>query len=192
TLLDAILGYRITQAVHVAAKLGLADMLADGPQPTAALARLTGADPDALHRLLRALADVGVFEQTADGGFALTPVGALLRSGIPSSLRGAAVFFGHRWHWGKWGGLADAVMTGVPPGGMPSPKAFSDRAARDPEAAAIINDGMTSLTAPVNSAIAGIVDFSGVGTLVDVGGGHGALLSAILLANPRLRGVFFD
>lgn len=191
-LLEAIMGYRVTQAIHVAAKLRVADMLAGGPQPSTTLAQLTGAHPEALHRALRALVNVGVFEEMGDGRFALTPVGALLRTGVPGSLRGAAIFFGHSWHWGKWGGLAHSVMTGVPPGGVPSPQAFSELAARDPETAAILNEGMTSLTAPVNAAIAAVFDFSAIGTLVDVGGGHGALISAILLANPGLRGILFD
>lgn len=190
-LLEAIMGYRVTQAIHVAARLRVPDMLADGPQSSSMLAQLTGAHPDALHRVLRALVHVGVFEETDGGRFALTPVGALLRTGIPGSLRGAAIFFGHNWHWEKWGGLAQSVITGVPPGGVPSPGAFSELAARDPAAASILNEGMTSLTAPVNAAIAGF-DFSTIGTLVDVGGGHGALISAILLANPRLRGILFD
>src|SRR5688500_17877138 len=96
-LLDAIMGYRVTQAIHVAAKLRVADMLADGPQPSTTLAQLTGAHPDALHRVLRALANAGVLEEMNDGRFALTPVGALLRTGMPGSLRGAAMFFGHKW-----------------------------------------------------------------------------------------------
>ena len=190
-LLEAIMGYRVTQAIHVAAKLRVADMLVDGPQSSSTLAQLTGAHPEAVHRVLRALVNVGVFAEMDDGRFALTPVGNLLRTGIPGSLRGAAIFFGHSWHWEKWEGLAHSVMTGVPSGGVFSPGAFSEIAARDPEAASIINEGMTSLTAPVNAAIAGF-DFSAIGTLVDVGGGHGALISGILLANPRLRGILFD
>jgi hypothetical protein len=191
-LLEAIMGYRVTQAIHVAAKLRLADMLADGPQPSTTLAQRTGAHPDALHRVLRALVNVGVLKETDEGRFALTPVGALLRTETAGSLRGAAIFFGHSWHWERWGGLVQSVMTGMPPGGVPSPAAFSELAARDPESAAILNEGMTSLTAPVNAAIAAVFDFSTIGTLVDVGGGHGALISAILVANPGLRGILFD
>jgi hypothetical protein len=190
-LLEAIMGYRVTQAIHVVAKLRVADLLVDGPQSSSTLAQLTGAHPEALHRVLRALVHVGVFEEMDDGRFALTPVGTLLSTGISGSLRGAAIFFGHSWHWEKWGALAHSVMTGVPPGGILSPGAFSELAARDPEATSVINEGMTSLTAPVNAAIAGF-DFSSIGTLVDVGGGHGALISGILLANPRLRGILFD
>jgi O-methyltransferase/methyltransferase family protein len=191
-LLEAMMGYRVTQAIHVAAKLRVPDMLVDGPRPSGTLARLTGTHPEALHRLLRALVNVGLFEELDDGRFALTPMGDLLRTGTPSSLRGAAVFFGHRWHWERWAGLADSVMAGVPRRGVLAPGAFSELAAEDPEAAAVLNEAMTSLTAPVNAAIAGMFDFSTIGTLVDVGGGHGALLSTVLLANPGLRGVLFD
>jgi hypothetical protein len=192
TLLEAILGYRITQAIHVAAKLRVADMLVDGPQASERLAQEAGAHPETLHRVLRALATAGIFEETSDGRFALTPVSALLRSDIPGSLRGAAVFFGHHWHWEKWGGLAHAVTTGVPPGGVASPASFAEVAARDPESAIIGNEGMTSLSGPVNSAMVAALDLSTIRTLVDVGGGHGAMISAILHANPALRGILFD
>ncbi len=192
TLLGAIMGYRMTQAVYVAAMLGIADLLEDGPQSSEALARSVGAPADTVHRVLRALASIGIFEETADGHFAPTPAGALLRSSAPDSLRAAAIFFGDHRHWEQWGHLIDSVKSGVPARGTFSDDAFAQRALKDPEGMAIFNSAMSALTAPVHAGVLAAYDFSAVKTLVDVGGGHGALIAAILTANSEIRGILFD
>ena len=192
TLIDLLNGYRVTQALYVAARLGIADRLADGPQGSEELARATGADAGALRRLLRALVSFGVFAEEADGRFALTEVGALLRDDVPGSLRAGVIFFGDRRHWKAWAELEGSVISGKTVWGPRAAHAFFEMNARDPEGAAIFNAAMTSLTSAFDGAVVAAYDFSRLGTLVDVGGGQGALISSILRANPGLRGVLFD
>ena len=185
-------GYRAMQALYVAARLGLADLLQDGARGSEELARATGADARALHRLLRALASLGVFGEDADGRFAPSELGALLRSDVPGSLRAAAIFFGDERNWHAWGKLERSVMSGEPVRGPRGTQVFLEESARDPEGAALFNAAMTSLTSAFDAAVTAAYDFSRLGTLVDVGGGQGALISSILAANPTLRGILFD
>jgi SAM-dependent methyltransferase len=187
-----IAGYWVSQAVAVAAQVGLADLLADGPRPTAELAEATGAHPRALYRLLRALAGVGVFTEVEPGSFGLTPMAELLRSDAPASLRGMAVYLCGDEHWRAWGHLGYSVRTGH--------SAFEhlfgtdpwEYRARHPETNAAFNAFMTGLVTQLADAVAAAYDFSGMRAVVDVGGSHGALLVAILRANPGVRGVLFD
>jgi len=185
-------GYRAMQALYVAARLGIADLLKDGARGSEELARATGADARALHRLLRALASLGVFAEDADGRFAPSELGALLRSDVPGSLRAAAIFFGDERNWHAWGKLERSVMSGEPVRGPRGTQVFLEESARDPEGAALFNAAMTSLTSAFDAAVTAAYDFSRLGTLVDVGGGQGALISSILAANPALRGILFD
>ena len=192
TLLHLMTGYRAMQAICVAARLGLADLLRDGARGSEELARATGADARALHRLLRALASLGVFGEDADGRFTPSELGALLRSDVPGSLRAAAIFFGDERNWHAWGKLERSVMSGEPVRGPRGTQVFLEESARDPEGAALFNAAMTSLTSAFDAAVTAAYDFSRLGTLVDVGGGQGALISSILAANPALRGILFD
>ena len=192
TLLHLMTGYRAMQALYVAARLGIADLLKDGARGSEELARATGADARALHRLLRALASHGVFGEDADGRFAPSELGALLRSDVPGSLRAAAIFFGDERNWHAWGKLERSVMSGEPVRGPRGTQAFLEESARDPEGAALFNAAMTSLTSAFDAAVTAAYDFSRLGTLVDVGGGQGAVISSILAANPALRGILFD
>ena len=192
TLLHLMTGYRAMQALYVAARLGIADLLKDGARGSEELARATGADARALHRLLRALASLGVFGEDADGRFTPSELGALLRSDVPGSLRAAAIFFGDERNWHAWGKLERSVMSGEPVRGPRGTQAFLEESARDPEGAALFNAAMTSLTSAFDAAVTAAYDFSRLGTLVDVGGGQGALISSILAANPALRGILFD
>jgi len=185
-------GYRAMQALYVAARLGIADLLKDGARGSEELARATGADARALHRLLRALASLGVFGEDADGRFTPSELGALLRSDVPGSLRAAAIFFGDERNWHAWGKLERSVMSGEPVRGPRGTQVFLEESARDPEGAALFNAAMTSLTSAFDAAVTAAYDFSRLGTLVDVGGGQGALISSILAANPALRGILFD
>jgi hypothetical protein len=184
-------GYRVAQALHVAATLGIADLLTDGPRSIDDLAEATGTDASALFRLLRALAGSGVFAET-DNGFSLTPLARYLRTGVPGSVRGWAMHIGQPSFWQSWGHLLDSVKTNEP--AFPSLYGMSPWEYREahPEANAIFNQAMTELAAGVVDAVLESYDFSGIGVLVDVGGGEGALLAAILGAYPALRGILFD
>jgi O-methyltransferase domain/Dimerisation domain len=181
----------VGQAVHVAAKLGVADLLEDGPKTPAALAEATGAHAGALHRLLRALASLGVFAEDGAGRFTLTPLAEGLRTSVPGSLRAYAILMGEEWHWRPWGELLASVRTGRP--------AFQEVFGQDvfqylgkhPDAASVFNAAMTSRTGQENAAVTAAYDWP-AGTIVDIGGGQGALLAAILERTPGARGVLFD
>jgi hypothetical protein len=185
-------GYQVTQAIHVAAVLGIADILALGPRSTADLTELTGVHHEALYRLLRALAGVGVLHEEADSRFALTPVGDCLRSDAPESVEGWAEFVGEEHHWAAWQALEYSVRTGQ--------NAFqhvhgSDPwtlRSRHPELGASFDRAMTSVSSQVAASILAVYDFSRFGIIVDVGGSRGGFLSAILAAYPLMRGVVFD
>lgn len=178
-------------ALWAAAELGLADLLGDGRRGSEELAKATGAHPPSLYRLLRALATVGAVREHDGRTFSLTPLGATLRSG-PGSLRGAVRFYGHPFRMHAWEEFLYSVRTGE--------RAF-DRAygappfdwLKDhPEAAEVFNAAMSSITARLVQDLVSSYDFSSIGALVDVGGGHGTLLASILKANPSMRGVLFD
>ena len=191
TLMQMIEGYRLSQALHVAAALGIADLLEEGPRSIDDLAEVTGTDASALFRLLRALAGAGVFSETEDG-FCLTPLATYLSSGAPGSLRAWAMYIGQPYFWQSWGHLLESVRTGKPAfQSLYGMNPWEYREAH-PEANAIFNQAMTELAAGVVDAVAESYDFSGIDVLVDVGGGEGALVAAILAAYPRLRGILFD
>ena len=114
TLRQLIMGFRVTQLIYVAAKLGLADHLEQGPQTPHALAQAVGADPQALYRLLRALASIGLFAETADGAFGLTPLAQVLQTNQAGSLRGLAILYGEEWLWQAYGHMLYSVQTGRP------------------------------------------------------------------------------
>src|SRR5579862_5570982 len=191
-LLDLLNGYRVTQALYVAARLGIADRLATGPKTSGELARASGAHAGALRRLLRALVSFGVFAEDAGDRFALTELGALLRDNVPGSLRAGVIFYGDPRHWKAWSKLEESVSSGETVWGPRAAHAFFEMNAKDPEGAAIFNAAMTAFTSAVDAAVVAAYDFSRFATLVDVGGGQGALISSILRANPDLRGVLFD
>ena len=185
-------GYRISQAIHVAARLGLADELADGPRSSDELAAATGTHAPSLYRLLRALASVGVFEESDGRRFALTEVGDCLRADSPGRLKGWAEFVGRPYHWSAWADLRHSVETGESAflhvhGADP----WQYRAG-DPEESAIFDRAMTDLTRAWVHALLDSYDFGRFGVVVDVGGGRGALLAALLGEYPTMRGVLFD
>ena len=179
-----------TQAVHAAAEIGLPDLLAHGPQRPDALARAAGCDADALARLLRALASLDLCRER-DAGFELTPMGELLRSGATLSLRDWAIHSG-RTLWPAWGRLAESVRTGASDRKRTSGSDDFGHLERDLEGAAVFNRAMVEVTRLVAHEVARAVDFPRVERIVDVGGGYGELLAAILAAHPRLNGVLFD
>lgn len=191
-MLEMIYGYRAMQVLHVATLLGIPDLLKDGPQSSEELARATGAHAGSLHRLLRAMAALDALQETDDGKFALTSLGACLRSDVPESLRGAVLLFGSDRHWSSWGKLLESVKTGLTVYGDLSTRTSLVGNTEDPAFAKLFNEGMGSLAAPVNKALPAAYPFPKTGRIVDVGAGHGALLASILHAHPGLRGTIFE
>ena len=184
-------GFLATQLVYVAAKLGLADLLDGGPRTAEELAAATGARADALYRALRALASLGVFEEVAGRRFALTPLAGLLRAGRPDSMRAQALVQGEQGY--RVGvELMYSVMTGAPAFERVYGMARFEHLARHPEAGAVFDQAMSESSRRSASAVVGAYDFPTAGTVVDVGGGQGVLIAAVLRARPGLRGVLFD
>jgi SAM-dependent methyltransferase len=187
-----IFGKCVSMALSVAAKLRIADKLTDGPKSAAQLATETGTHGPTLYRVLRALAGLGVFSESAEGTFSLTPVGELLRSGVPGSMRGMADFVGSEWSWEAWGDLMYSVRTGKTAFDHVFGKPCFEYLTEHPDESEVFNEAMTGFSSMVAPAITEAYDFSKFGTIVDVGGGHGRLLATILKANPGVRGVVFD
>jgi O-methyltransferase domain len=142
--------------------------------------------------MLRTLASRGIFAQQADGRFALTPLADALRSDAPTSVRGIVLFWGDQRHWEHWEHPPHTVQTGQPAVDSLRGKPMFDYLLEDPEFAAIFNDGMTSVSDMEIPPLLATYDFTGVSTIVDVGGGHGRLLAAILQKWPQSRGILFD
>jgi len=182
----------VPQAIHSAAVLQLPDALAAGPRASDEVAAAIGAPADQVRRLLRALVVLEVCSESDDGRFALTPMGEYLRSDAPDTMRHWAVLWGRPMIWSAWGRLCDSVRTGETAPQLIAGVGTFEWVAQDPEGAEIFNRSMRELTVRVSRAIAKAYDFSGLRTVVDVGGGHGALLPAILDANPGMTGVVLD
>jgi len=191
-MMQMVFGYMTSQAISVAAKFGLADQLKDGPRTVEDLAQATGLHARALYRLMRALASVGVFAEDADGRFQLTPLAEVLRSDAPDSLRAFSIFWGADWHLSVWGNLPYSIQTGQPAFEKLNGKAFFDHLGENPAQAQIFNNAMTGLSLSASMAVVAAYDFSSITKLVDVGGGHGLMLSAILEKYPQMQGVVFD
>jgi O-methyltransferase domain/Dimerisation domain len=190
TLRQLIDGYRISQMICVAAELGIADVLAAGPRHYAEIARATRADALTLFRLLRALASVDVFARVDGDCFALTPLAEQLQTGVAGSLRPWAVLTGRLYD--TWAHLGHSVATGETAFDHLHGISVWDYRSRNPQEGRVFHDAMTANTTLVASAVVDAYDFSRFGTLVDVGGGEGALIQAVLTANPNLHGILFD
>ena len=192
TMLQLVLGNCISQAVCVIARLGVADVLADGPRPVAEIAQRVGAHDSALYRVLRTLGDVGVVAELEDRWFALTPLGAMLRSDVPGSLRGWATMLSMPFQRHVWTDLYETLRTVESAFERVHGTQFFDYLAEHPEDAAVYCDFRTAISRGEAVGIIRAYDFSRFSMIVDVGGGQGGLLAPILSANPHLRGVLFD
>ena len=189
---ELLMGHMVSQGIAVAAELRLADALANGPLPRDELARRVGANPVALARLLRALISRGIFRELRDGRYTLTPLAGTLRSDAPLSVAGWARYYGSHQYREFWSLLIDAVRTGqsvVP--SLTGTDAFS-YLAENPDLASMFNDGMTAISEVTAASVVDAYDFGRFPVIVDVGGGHGRLLAAILAATPSPRGVLYD
>jgi hypothetical protein len=189
-LVSLINGGAMAQALSVAAELGIPDLLAGGPKDAEELARATETHGPSLRRLLRALSSVGGCHEEEDGSFALGPIGALIRSD-GASLRSWLLWFG-RYQWPMWGNLLGSVKTGESARKAAYGTDGFGHLERDSEAAAVFDSAMVQLSRLVVAQIVRAYDFTGVASIVDVGGGRGALLHAVLDAYPAMRGTVLD
>jgi hypothetical protein len=185
-------GYIASSALYVAVKLHIADRLADGPRAVADLAGAAGANEDALYRVLRSLSSLGVFEEVSPRTFANNLASSTMRSEAPGSTHPMTLWVSDPFHFRVYADMMHSVITGTPAAektvGMPVFEYFQ----RDAELSEVFNDAMTAFSAFVVPAALEVYDFSGIGLLVDVAGGHGQLLTSILEKHPQMRGILFD
>jgi C-methyltransferase len=191
-MIEMILASWTSQAITAAAQLGVADALANGPLTIDELADRVGANADALRRLLRALISRGIFRHRGDGRYELNPLASTLRSDAPVSMAWAARFYGSREQRQRWTLLVDSILSGNSVVPALHGKESFDYFAEDPEHSELFNQTMTSISELTVSPVVAGYDFSAYPTIVDVGGGHGTLLAAILAAAPASRGVLYD
>jgi hypothetical protein len=192
-MMDLISGHRVTAVIYVAARLGLADLLTDGPQTAADLARSTDTHERSLLRLMRALCALGICTEAMDGKFGLTELGRYLTAGSERSLKAWALLEGDMLRTG-WAQIIESIRTGktgaeLAGGGL---ERFEEMAKANQAAAALFNEAMVSGTRVQIPALLAAYDFSGISTLMDVGGGLGELISAILKKYPLMHGIVFD
>jgi O-methyltransferase/methyltransferase family protein len=185
-------GYQVSQAVHVAARLELSDLLADGPRSVEDLAEATSTHAPTLARLLRALESIGIYQRDDAGRYANTELSEPLRRDVPGSIAGWAAFIGRPHYWHAWAGLIDSVRSGenafAAVHGMPVWEYRKDR----PEEQAAFDRAMNARSGVVARGVADSYDFGRFETVLDVGGGTGTLLAEILSRHPGVRGVIFD
>jgi SAM-dependent methyltransferase len=190
-LLSFVTASWMTQAIYVATYLGIPDLLASGAKKSEELAAATNAHAPSLHRLLRALVTIDICIERDDGGFELAPLGSLLRTDAPGSLRSWTLYWGGQL-WSTWSHLLDSVKTGESARKLVTGMDGFDRLKADPQSAALFNQAMREGTRLSAVGVVAAYDFSAMKRIVDVGGGYGELLAAILEANPALTGVLFD
>jgi hypothetical protein len=191
-LMQMAMGYMVSQAVSVAARMKIADHLTDGAKTAEQIAGLTESHTPSVYRLMRALSSVGVFAQSGENRFSNTAISDFLRSEHPESLRVIVEMIGSFEHWNAHANMFHSVKTGEiafdHTFGMPVFPFF----AANPESAKLFDAAMTSFSAGIANAVAASYDFSGAETIADIGGGHGILLSRILEANEHAKGILFD
>jgi hypothetical protein len=191
--MNLIAGKMVTQAIATAVELGLCDVIKDSTKTASEVASASGTSRDGAYRILRALSLVGVVTELENQSFRLTPMGTLLRTDVPGSLAGMARYMGASFHGELWCELTHCVKTGE--------HAIKKRHGKDdpfeffhgrPSDLALFQNAMSSFSSVVADALVRGYDFSGFGRIADIGGGHGAVLHAILKANPGVKGVLFD
>jgi hypothetical protein len=184
-------GYWVSQAIYVAAKLGIADLLRDGPQSCVTLATATGTDAASLFRLMRALASVGIFSHVRRDCFALSRLAESLQTDTPGSLKAMVTTIGEI-HYQACGNLLHSIQTGSPAFNNVFGTSLFDYLQHNAYAADTFNQGMTDLSSMLAYAVLLVYDFTGISSIVDVGGGEGKLLRKILELNPEMRGAVLD
>src|SRR5882724_7729067 len=184
-------GYWVSQAIYVAAKLGIADLLKDGPQSCVTLAASTGSDALSLFRLMRALSCVGIFLHLGSDCFALSRLAESLQTEVHGSLRAMVITIGEI-HYQACGNLLHSVQTGSPAFNSVFGASLFDYLQQNVDAADVFNQGMANLSSMLAYAVLMAYDFSGISSIVDIGGGQGKLLEKILQFNPDIEGTVFD
>lgn len=190
-MLEMITGYWITQSLYVAAKLGIPDLVDEGPVPVGELAAQTKVQPELLRRVLRALASIGVFSEVSPGTFAQTPLSALLRTGTPESMRSQAIMHGDE-QYTAWADVLHAVRTGEIAFERRFGSSYFGYLSQHAEADVVFNDAQAGYTKTAAGAVVDTYDFSPFKTVVDIGAGYGPMLIEILRKHPHLRGILFD
>ena len=185
-------GFWLSRAVQVAATLKIPDLVADGPKSVDELAAATSCNPGALYRVLRGLASFGVFRELNNRRFASTATTEVLRSDIPGSMRATVMTELGNFHYKAWGDLITSVKTGE----VAFDRVFGhgpwEYLEQNPDMSELFNESMTRVTEVVERGVSEVYDFSPYRKIVDVGGGQGRLLSAMLRSNTNARGVLFD
>ena len=187
-----LIGHLAAECVHAVAVLGVADLLANRRETIEALASATGCHAPSLQRVLRILVRFGVFTEAVPGQFELTPVGATLRSDAPDSLRDAAIFVMSAPLRASFGSLLDTLRSGDPAFVRLNKATIYEYLDQNPELGTVFHNFMTTQSNMHNVAIVDAYDFSGIRTIVDIGGGHGATLTAVLHRYPTMKGILFD
>jgi SAM-dependent methyltransferase len=180
------------RAVYAAAELGIADLLADGPREIEEIAHKTGTHVRSLSRLMRALASCGIVEETHPGRFATTTLGDALRESAPGAARATLLTIAGSWQWKAWDQFLHALRTGESGVKAAFGKDLFEFLSDEPVHSSRFNDAMVGMHGAVAPAIVAAYDFSHARTIVDVGGGKGALLAEILKTRPKMTGVLFD
>ena len=191
-MLDLLCGMMKTQAIHHATRLGIASLVKDGPKSSAELAEATGTHPEALYRLLATLASFDIFEEGEGGSFGQTPLSHILRPDVAGSMYDVSLLHGEQWQWHSWEYLAHSLQTGQTAFEQAYHTSMWGYFDQHPAVGERFSKAMTGFSTQVNAPLAHAYDFSQFHTLMDIGGGHGSLLSTILEATPTLRGVLFD
>ena len=191
-MLQLLNGAHVAGAVSCLAQLGIPDLVEPGPRTAVQLASQTGTSPQALFRLMRATACVGVLAESPDGTFSETPMSAVLRSNAKPSLRALAIMGGREWHARGWSRLEYCVRTGKQALDQVYGVPIFEYLKQNPEEAQIFHDTMTGLSMIDSPAVAAAYSFDAIHSIVDVGGGHGLLLATILASNPHLKGTLYE
>jgi O-methyltransferase/methyltransferase family protein len=191
-MLEMIMNAWSAQAITVAVELGIADALADGPLAADELASRVNADADALDRLLRALVGRGVFRQRRDGRYELNALAKCLRPDAPLSVAGMARMVGSHEHREHWSYLSEAIRTGKPVIKIVHGIEGFDYLSSEPEVAKVFNRAMAETTEMSVGALLAAYPFDRYPTVVDVGGGIGQLLAAIVAVTPNTHGILYD
>src|SRR5579871_3576876 len=191
TLFQMASSYWISQAIYVAAKLGIPDLLKDGPVKCSEIAAFVGADASSLFRLMRALSSLGIFTQTKNEYFSLLPFGEHLRADSPGSLKAITITLGEI-HYQACGALLHAVQTGSPAFDQVFGAGLFEYLDQNTDAANSFNEGMASLAGMLAYAVVLGYDLGRVSSIVDVGGGNGRFLETILEIYPEIQGTVFD
>lgn len=191
-ILNMISGTWVAQLVYAAAKLGIADLLSEGPQNIDSLSQSTGTKPSHLYRVLRGLAGYGIFQETEPKTFSLTPLAEPLRSNVKGSMRNLAITCGDDYYFRPFGHILYTLQTGKSAFHKAHGKGIFEYLTENKEDNDIFSHAMTDYISEMHISFAEHYDFSGAKKVVDVGGGYGTLMMSILKKNPHLKGVIFD